>query len=343
MSRSDRLRLNTIFIANIMKNVNNHTAIVIPNWNGEDFLKKCLDSLLKQTIKSTIIIVENGSTDSSDEILASYGSKLVVLKQGKNLGFAGGVNVGIRHAIDNGYDYVALFNNDAVADTRWLEELVKAIEKDTAIGAVTCKFMRLDGTHLDSTGDFYTHHGLPFPRGRNEQDTGQYDDKQDIFAASGGATIFSVKMFKQIGLFDEDFFAYYEDVDLGFRMQLTGWKVRYCPTAIAYHHVSGTGGKMSGFGIYQTATNFWYTYIINMPSWLFWKYLPLAIYWYARMFAGRFIHGDIWPYIKGFFRAIWNTPKTLAKRRKVQKMRTATLQYIDSIIVHTKAPRPPKL
>ena len=317
-------------------------ATVIPNWNGADFLKACLDSLLAQTQIHTIIVVENGSTDGSDDILASYGNKIIVLKQPKNLGFAGGVNVGINYAIDNEFDYVALFNNDAVADKHWLKELVGAISEDDKIGAVTCKFMRLDGKKLDSTGDFYTYHGLPYPRGRNEKDTGQYDNQTNIFMASGGASVFSAAMFKQIGLFDEDFFAYYEDIDLGFRMQLAGWNVRYEPNAIAYHHVSGTGSKINGFGIYQTATNFWYVYVKNMPGWLFFKYLPLVSYWFARMFAARFIRGDLWPYTKGTFRAIWNAPRTIAKRHKVQKLRTVPISYIDSLIVHQKAPRPPK-
>lgn len=318
-------------------------ATVIPNWNGQDFIKDCIDSLLTQTQKHTIIVVENGSTDKSDEILAGYGDKIIVLKQPVNLGFAGGVNVGIRYAIDNNYDYVALFNNDAKADKDWLRELFNIISQDSKIGAVTCKFMRLDGKRLDSTGDFYTYHGLPFPRGRNEVDTGQYDNQTEIFAASGGASIFSLAMFKKIGLFDEDFFAYYEDIDLGFRMQLAGWKVIFQPKSVAYHHVSGTGSKISGFGIYQTSTNFWYTFIKDMPGILFWKYFPLAVYWYARMFVARFIRGDLWPFTKGFFRTIWNIPKILSKRRRVQKLRKVPIGYIDSILYHSKAPRPPKI
>ena len=318
-------------------------ATIVPNWNGEDYLPTCIDSLLAQSLNHTIIIVENGSVDKSDGILANYGDKITVLKQPKNLGFAGGVNVGIKYAIKNGADYVALFNNDAMADKNWLEELVKSIESNPKLGAVTSKFMRLDKTRLDSTGDFYTWHGLPFPRGRNEIDNNQYDNKNEIFAASGGASIFNLKMFKEVGLFDEDFFAYYEDIDLGFRMQLAGWRVTYCPTAIAYHHVSGTGSKISGFGIYQTSTNFWYTFMKNMPGWLFFKYIPLACYWYARMFAARFIRGDLIPFTKGFIRALWFTPRTILKRRLVQKTKQVSNNYIDSIIIHGKAPKPPKI
>ena len=147
--------------------------IVIPNWNGAEFLRPCLDSLLAQTIKCNIIVVENGSTDESDTILATYGNKITVLKQPKNLGFAGGVNVGIKYAIKNGANYVALFNNDAIAEPNWLETLVKTMQSNNNLGIVTSKIVHVNDNILDSTGDFYTIFGLPHPRGRGERDTGK--------------------------------------------------------------------------------------------------------------------------------------------------------------------------
>jgi GT2 family glycosyltransferase len=220
-------------------------AVVIPNWNGKDKIAKCLDSLSAQSMVSQIIVVENGSTDGSLEFINTHypGVDLVVNK--KNLGFAGGVNSGIRYAIDDNCDFVALFNNDAIADKDWLRYLVEATEKDGKVGVVTCKFMDIDGKHLDSTGDQYTNWGLPYPRGRGEPVNDSYDDQIDIFAASGGASLYKVKMFKDIGLFDEDFFAYYEDVDLSFRAQLAGWKIRYCPKAIAYHQIGPPAVKLA--------------------------------------------------------------------------------------------------
>jgi len=111
-------------------------AVVVPNWDGKDVLKACLDSLLAQTQKHLTIVVENGSTDGSVEFLAEHYPGVTVLAQPKNLGFAGGVNVGIRYAIEQGCDYVALFNNDAVADKDWLAGLVGALEDDT-VGIAT--------------------------------------------------------------------------------------------------------------------------------------------------------------------------------------------------------------
>lgn len=315
--------------------------VVIPNWNGADYIKSCVDSLLGQSFKHTVVIVENGSVDESDAILATYGKKITVLKQKVNLGFAGGVNVGLQYALDNGADYVALFNNDAVADKNWLKYLVESASEQ-GVGIVTSKFMRMDKKALDSTGDFYTTYGLPFPRGRNEQDTGQYDKQLSIFGASGGASLYSAKMLNKIGLFDEDYFAYFEDVDISFRAQLAGWQVRFAPKAIAYHHVGGTSNKISGFATHQSAKNFWFVYIKNMPGRLFYKYLIFATYWYVRMFVARLVRGGSGPFIKGYFKFLVLLPKKVKQRRQIQKNRTVSIGYIDSILHHGRPPKPPK-
>lgn len=314
-------------------------AVVIPNWNGEDYIKECVDSLLAQSVKAKIVVVENDSKDKSPDILNEYGDRIVILPQDINLGFAGGVNAGIKYAIENDFDYVALFNNDAVADKNWLEELVGRFSDD--VGIVTGKFVRTDKKTLDSTGDFYTIYGLPYPRGRNELDKGQYKEPGGVFGATGGASIYSCKMLKEIGLFDEDFFAYYEDGDLSFRAQLAGYKVKYQPKAIAYHHVGASSSKISGFSSYQTAKNFWMLYTKNMPGYLYFKYLPLATYWYARMFAARLVKGGFWPFFKGWSKSLTLLPSTINKRRLIQKNRKVSIKYIDSVLIHSRPPKPP--
>lgn len=315
-------------------------SVVVPNWNGEDFLQQCIDSLIVQTQNVSIIVVENGSTDDSDKILAKYGKKITVLKQNINLGFAGGVNVGIKYALENNADYVALFNNDAIADKNWLKNMVDVIQENNDVGIVTCKFLHQGDNKLDSTGDFYTIYGLPFPRGRGQIDSGQFDKDNLVFGASGGASLYNCIMLTQIGLFDEDYFAYFEDVDISFRAQLAGWKVYYEPTALAYHHIGGTSSKINGFATYQTAKNFWFMYIKNMPGHLFWKYLILAKYWYIRMFVARIVKGGSWPFIKGWFAGLVLLPKKLGERHIIQKNRKVSIKYIDSILYHS---RPPKI
>lgn len=319
-----------------------NVSVVIPNWNGKKYLAECLDSLLRQTVKADIIVVENNSTDGSRETLKKY-SEVITLLQDKNLGVAGGFSAGFDYAVKNNYDFIALFNNDAVADKNWLRNLLSVMNTDESVGVVTCKFMQYDKKHIDSTGDFMTVFGLSYPRGRNEVDKGQYDEKTDVFAGTGGASLYRAKMIKQIGLFDNDFFAYFEDVDISFRAQLMGWKVKYQPKAIAYHRLSATASKISGFASYNTAKNFPLLYIKNMPGWLFYKYLPLAFYWYVRMFAARLIRGGFWSFFKGWLMSVYFTPIKLVERHKIQKNRTVSIEYIDSILVHKRAPKPPKI
>src|SRR4051812_27073347 len=108
-----------------------------------------------------------------------------------------------------GADYAAPFNNDAVADEKWLENLVGYLDSHKSAGIACCKLLSADGKTIDSTGDYYTVWGLPYPRGRGESEIDKYDSDTDIFGASGGASLYRVSMLKEVGLFDEDFFAYY--------------------------------------------------------------------------------------------------------------------------------------
>jgi hypothetical protein len=318
-------------------------AVVIPNWNGKDKIAKCLDSLSAQSMVSQIIVVENGSTDGSLEFINTHypGVDLVVNK--KNLGFAGGVNSGIRYAIDDNCDFVALFNNDAIADKDWLRYLVEATEKDGKVGVVTCKFMDIDGKHLDSTGDQYTNWGLPYPRGRGEPVNDSYDDQIDIFAASGGASLYKVKMFKDIGLFDEDFFAYYEDVDLSFRAQLAGWKIRYCPKAIAYHQIGATSSKISGFTTYQTMKNLPWLMWKNVPATYLLKVLPRFKIAYFSFYASAWRRHQGWSATKGVLLSVTLAPKKIWQRHQIQNTKKVSDSYIWGIMTHDLPPNALKL
>ena len=315
------------------------TAVVIPNWNGKEHLGDCLDSLLAQTVRGgTVIVVDNGSVDGSVEFIQQNYPEVVLVTHRKNLGFTGGVNAGIKKAMELGMHYVALLNNDAVADKDWLKRLILVIDRRKEVGIATSKICDFDKTHLDSTGDQYTIWGLPFPRGRGEQFSDKYDKDTFVFGASGGASIYKIKMLEEIGLFDQNFFAYYEDIDLSFRAQLAGWKVAYVPTAVVYHQISATSSKIRGFASYHT--------LKNLPL-LFWKNVPLALmpkvlprlflaYW---SFAFRtLLRGQLLAFFKGILMAILLWPKKLWQRRAIQKSRKVTPDYIDSIITHDLPP-----
>ncbi len=314
------------------------TVVIIPNWNGLDFLAECLDSLGRQTQDHQIVVVDNGSTDGSKELVSNKYPDVHLIALERNHGFAGGVNAGIRYALEQKADYIALFNNDAVAEPNWLAELVKTLKDHPEAGIVTSKITHFKENKLDSTGDFYSTWGLPFPRGRDEVDEGQYDDEKVIFAASGGASLYRADMLAKIGLFDERFFAYFEDVDLSFRAQLAGWKVRYEPKAVARHHIGGTSGKHRGFSRYHSVKNFTYLYTKDMPASLYWRYLPKFWLMTLLMFGSDLRRGLIMENIHGHLTALVHLPGILIDRNRIQRTRTVSPAYIDEMLYHKLPP-----
>jgi GT2 family glycosyltransferase len=306
---------------------------IIPNWNGKESIGDAIESLQAQQPQPQIVVVENGSVDGSADYISQKYPGISLLQQPKNLGFAGGVNVGIRYALENGAELIALFNNDAVADKNWLKHLVAAAKEHPQAGIITGKFVDIDNTLMDSTGDIYTTWGLPFPRGRGEAVSNKYDHDNWVFGATGGASLYSAEMLKMVGLFDEDFFAYYEDIDISFRAQLAGWKVYYQPTAIAYHQIGATSAKIKGFTTYQASKNLPMILWKNVPWQLWPTVFPrlFLVYWGFMLKAWR--RGDGLPATKGHLKALWLLPKKFWERHKIQKHRTVSVDYIRSILV----------
>lgn len=318
--------------------MNNRVVVVIPNWNGESGLAGCIESLQAQTLRPHIILVDNGSVDGSVALVEKNFPGVEIIRHDSNKGYAGGVNPGLKRAIELQADYAAPFNNDAKADTRWLEALVAYLDDHHEVGIAACKLLSADGKHLDSTGDYYTNWGLPYPRGRGESDIAAYDSQNDIFGASGGASLYRVSMLKDIGLFDVDFFAYYEDVDLSFRAQLAGWKIAYVPQALVYHEMSVTSKRIKGFFTYQTVKNYPWLLWKNVPASLLPSVLPRLLL-AQTLFVGRAVlRGHGWYALKALFVTTYKLPKKLVERRHIQSRRKVSAQYIWSIITHDLPP-----
>lgn len=243
-------------------------SVIITNWNGKKFLEECLNSLQDQTYTHfETILVDNGSTDGSVEFVRERYEKFVrIIRNETNLGFAGGNNVGIRAATG---EFIVLLNNDTWADPRWLEELVHAIDADPIIGMWGSKiysYYRRD--RIEAVGELIYRDGLSRAKGQFERDQGQFEQKEEIFFPPGCGAMFRKKVFDEIGLFDEDFFAYGDDAEIGIRARLAGWKGLYVPHAILYHKNSGTGGQHSPFKAFYVERNrFWITI----------KYFPLPL------------------------------------------------------------------
>jgi GT2 family glycosyltransferase len=303
-----------------------------------------LDSLKTQTQEHTVVVVENGSTDGSDKIIEAEYPDVILIKHKRNLGFTGGVNAGIKRAMEDKAEYVALLNNDAVADKHWLGKLVDFLEANPKAGIVTSKICDFDKTHLDSTGDLYTIWGLPFPRGRGQEFTTEYDNDRWVFGASGGASLYRVGVLEKIGIFDNDFFAYYEDLDLSFRAQLAGWKVGYEPWAMVYHEIGATSSAIKGFATYQTLKNLPQLFWKNVPWGLMLKIYPrfwLAYYGIAFQALRRRQYG---PLFKGLLMgSLLSLKKLCLQRHSIQKNRKVPVSYINAIITHDLPPNARRL
>ena len=311
-------------------------ATIVLNWNGIEDTKKCLASLYKQTYKSqTIILVENGSDEAGTQPeiakLQEKYPKLIVLENAKNLGFAGGVNTGIRYALKGDFDFVALFNNDATADKHWLTELVSAQKKQQS-GITTGLLLHADGKTIDSTGDWCSNRGLPFPRDRN-QPASSAPESGFVFSGSGGASLYSTKMLREIGLFDEAFFAYYEDTDISFRAQLYGHKVYYTNKAIAYHEQGASSKKVPGFTVQQTFKNLPLFIAKNMPTSLLFSVGLKFWLAYILMFGNAVKNDNGAKALKGYVQHLgifW--ADSLWQRFRIQRERTASVRYITDIL-----------
>jgi GT2 family glycosyltransferase len=326
------------------------TCVIIPNWNGVDTLGACLDSLLSQSMATHIIVVDNGSVDNSIVFIQNGYPSVEIVRLLENRGYAGGVNAGLKRAMELNVIYAALFNNDATADKNWLKFLVHCLDEFKNVGIVAPKLLNGVGTRIDSTGEFYSIWGLPFPRGRGEavSNNGEvvqstYDDKTNIFGASGAASLYRIKMLQEIGLFDEDFFAYYEDVDLSFRAQLAGWKINYAPESIAYHQAGTTSVKIKGFTTYQTTKNLPWLLWKNVPTSLLIKILPRFLVAYSFFMFSAGARQQALPATYGYFRMLILLPKKTWQRWQIHKLRRVKSAYIWDIMTKDLPPNAHKL
>ncbi len=312
-------------------------SIVIPNWNGKKFLTGCLDSLAQQTYGNVeIIVVDNGSKDGSVEFLERNYPQVKLVLFPTNTGFSVAVNRGIRESTG---EYVALLNNDTVVDCKWVEEMVTAMQAHPEIGSAACKMLAYDDhTMLDGAGDGYRRGGLPGRIGHREHDTGRFHTARYILGACGGAAFYRRSLFQTVGYFDDDYFAYLEDVDFGLRAQSAGYKCYYVPTAVVYHLGCGTTG--SGYNplvVRLSSQNNINTIVKNIPTPLLWKFLPQIFYWQLYYLAVILVRsGQIAAWFQGVWGAVKLLPKMLVKRQEIEAKRKVSLRYLEQIIFESE-------
>ena len=286
--------------------------IVIPNYNGNKYLKECIDSLYTQTYSNfRIIIIDNCSTDSDYKWLDNY-KNLIFKKLDKNYGFDKAVNEGIK--LSNS-EYVVLLNNDTVAKENWLEELTKCIERDKKIFSVCSKMLRYEDKNLiDDAGDEYNILGWGYKRG-DGQHISKYNNTEEVFSSCAGAAIYRRSILDKIGYFDEHFFAYMEDVDISYRAKIHGYKNIYCADAQIYHIGSATSGsKYNSFKVKLAARNNVYVPYKNMPILQLLINLPFLALGFLVKYLFFIKKGFGKEYKEGFIEGI----KTLSKVKKVK-------------------------
>lgn len=307
-------------------------SVIIPAWNGSKLLPPCLDSLRAQTYKHfRVLVVDNASSDDSPRVVQDSYPEVELVRLNRNRGFTAAVNEGIARSTGT---LVALLNQDVEADPNWLEAIADAAHRHPKAGAVACKIMlfgRRD--HFHSAGDSYRRDGIPVNRGVWQKDDGQYDVEEEVFSACGGAGAYRRQLLHQIGGFDESFFMYLEDVDLAWRQQLSGWQTIYAPRAVAYHHLSASGGGVTAS--YYTGRNTIYVVAKNMPGPLLRRCLPLMVAAQFRIFTdaakawrGQAARARMRGQLAGFL----TLPRLLSQRRAIQSSRRVSLEYIESML-----------
>jgi len=298
-------------------------SVIIPNWNGQHHLPVCLNSLRQQQFGAfEVILVDNASTDGSQQLVRERYPEVRLLELAKNYGFASACNAGIRVA-HPAAQFVALLNNDTESDPGWLKAIVEAFDTQPAVGIVASKMMLFDQRdHFHSAGDFVRIDGTPGNRGVWQLDQGQYDVEEEVFSACAGAAAYRRRMLDEIGLLDEVFFFSCEDVDLSWRAQLAGWRVLYVPQAVVYHKLKATGGSITGS--YFDGRNFLYLIAKNYPTGLLrrqWRHVCRR-QWRIAMLAARHWRGAAArARLRGLVVGMLTLPRMWAKRRQIQAAR----------------------
>jgi len=312
--------------------MNSLASIIILNFNGKKFLKDCFKSLRNQTYQNfEIILIDNGSTDDSVEFIKKKFPEIKIILNKENLGFAYANNQGFK--IAKGKYFITL-NNDTKTDEKWLENLILVAENDNKIGMVASKILSLKNPSLiDSVGVEICLNGMSRGRGRIEIDNGQYDRVEEILLPSACAALYRKKMLEEIGFFDDKFFAYCEDTDLGIRGRIAGWKAFLAPNAIVYHYYSGTAGKYSPLKAFLVERNHFWLVIKNFPLKLILFYPFFTFWYYILHFYGILINRGssskflksfslwslLWSILKAYPLAFCGLFKVLDDRRKIKK------------------------
>lgn len=277
-------------------------SVVTPNYNGKGFLYAYFESLIKNSNEiGEVIIVDNGSSDGSQEFIRNYREKvdfpIVLIENSQNLGFAEAVNQGISKAR---HDYVFSLNNDTVVEKSAILELLNLLNTDERIFSASSKMVQFNNPELiDDAGDDYTLLAYTKKRGNN-QNLNKFIEVSEVFSSCAGAALYRKDLLEELGGFDSEFFAYMEDVDLGYRARINGYKNLFCPNAVVYHIGSATtGSQYNEFKVRLAARNNVWVVYKNLPIpqkivnilFLFLGFLIKYVFFLKKGFGPTYLNG----------------------------------------------------
>ncbi len=311
--------------------MNTRVTVIVVNWNSGGLLGRCLDHLSRQTVPATVLVLDNASSDRSEVSAEARGLAVRLVRMPSNLGFAAANNIGIR---DSSTEFVALLNPDAFPEPDWLASLIGEADRFPGAAAFGSRQLRdqLDGI-LDGIGDTYHWTGAARREAHGVRQQARHLLGKEIFSPCAAAALYRREAVLAAGGFDEAYFCYMEDVDLGFRLRLAGHACRYVPSAVVAHVGSATtGGRGSNFSVYHGHRNLVWTFLKNMPGPLLALLLPLhlmlnlvELVWFSSRGQARTIwraKRDAWRGLS----AVWK------KRRTTQAGRRASYRDIWRVL-----------
>jgi GT2 family glycosyltransferase len=324
-------------------------SVVVVNWNRRDLLRACLESLrLQSGVDFETILVDNGSTDGSPELAGEFGAHLI--RNDTNRGFCAANNQGIAAARG---DFIALLNNDAEAEPGWLAALYSACSSAPEVGMAASKVLIWeDPKRIDKVGHLIFPDGQNRGRGAGALDRGQFDNDVDILWPDGSAAMYRKSMLDLIGGFDEDFFAYGDDAELGLRARIAGWKCVYAPGALVRHHRGSTLGKGSAARLALIERNRVLLAMKLFPWSLLWLN---PFYFLLRLSAGAVMArrgaGDtahfpglagkwsmLGSLIRGDLQALRLAPRMFRKRAEIDRLRKLSPREVRRLILEHRLP-----
>jgi len=313
-------------------------SVVVPNWNGGEMLVEVLHGLEQQELGSfEVVVVDDASTDGSLAHAQQVCRPFRTVVHERNLGFAAACNAGAEAASG---ELVAFLNNDAVPEPTWLRELVECIDRHPEAACVDSKLYRR-GTDrvIDGAGDAFTWGLKAYRRGTGSRDEGQYSREEQILLASGAACLWRADAFRRLGGFAEEFFAYYEDVDLSLRARRAGYEIWFAPAAVAWHAGgASTSPARREFDGFMSVRNRWATIVRNVPAWWLTRRVLAVALGEVSLAARAIATGDGASYLRALRAGVASWPAWRRERRTIRATGELGPELVSRFVERTLPP-----